>query len=249
MDNSRLILRTKRQRTMDVVLYTLMITGISICITNSVSFVWLWFDADIGRWDIHAISTLIPILVTPLVTWLAMDATRRLIYLAEENHRLANQDTLTGLPNRRAFMRRAEELQASVGADDVFVCMLGDVDDFKTVNDQYGHLVGDDVLAFIGQQLASLAADNSIVARFGGEEFAIAGVFPSKDAAVSYGETLVRSIERQVFVGHGHKLNITISVGLAEDNGGENLSMLLSRADKALYQAKHEGKNRLALTA
>lgn len=225
------------------------VTLVTIAFSLLVAFVWLSLDPVIDVRDIYLSCILIPLVVAPLGTIAGIRKQRLVEALAEENIRLANTDTLTGLPNRRAFMARALELQANTQVDQVFVCLIGDIDDFKLVNDQHGHPVGDDVLESLGRQLASLLTDSSIVARLGGEEFAIAGIFDSLDAARAYGETLVTSVSKRGFVGHGVKMNLTISMGLAADRGGEGVSALLSRADKALYRSKAEGKNRLTEAA
>lgn len=215
----------------------------------SMVFIWTSFDPNITPYEAYLGGLIIPLVIAPLASIVTLRLQIRVEELADENYKLANIDALTGLPNRRAFMARAETLQAMTGEGRVFVCLIGDVDNFKQVNDSHGHLVGDDVLSFLGQQLSALQTDDGIVARFGGEEFAVAGLFDSAEAARTYGETLIGSIARQSFVGRGVKLSVTISMGLAVDRGGEGVSALLSRADKALYRAKADGKNCLAEAA
>lgn len=212
-------------------------------------FVWTSFDPNITPHEAYLGGLIIPLIIAPFASFVTLRLQIRVEELADENYKLANIDSLTGLPNRRAFMRRTEALQALADADRIFVCMIGDADDFKQVNDTYGHPVGDDVLAFLGNQLLALEIDDGVVARLGGEEFAVGGLFGSLEEARTYGETLVGSIARQVFVGRGLKLSVTISVGMAVDRGGESMSALLSRADRALYAAKHDGKNRLSEAA
>lgn len=225
------------------------ITLASIAVSMLISFVWLSFDPNIEAWEIYLSCIIVPMIVAPLGTMIGVRKQRLVEALAEENMRLANIDSLTGLPNRRAFMARAGALQENCGDGRFFACLIGDADDFKRVNDSHGHLVGDDVLSFLGKQLSALETDEGIVARLGGEEFAVAGVFDSIEAARTYGETLIGSIARQTFVGQGVTISVTISIGLAVDRGGEGISALLSRADKALYCAKADGKNCLAEAA
>ncbi len=225
------------------------VTVIAIVTTMAVSLVWGTLDKKLTMLDIFIGSIVIPLCVAPIASISGTRAILAFGALADEQHRLANVDALTGLPNRRAFMARAQALQAMASEARLFVCLIGDADDFKQVNDSHGHLVGDDVLSFLGQQLSALETDDGIVARLGGEEFAVAGLFDSVEAARTYGETLVGSIARQTFVGRGVTLSVTISMGLAVDRGGEGVSALLSRADKALYRAKADGKNCLAEAA
>ncbi len=215
----------------------------------SMVFIWTFFDPNITPYEAYLGGLIIPLVIAPLASVVTLRLQIRVEELADENYKLANVDSLTGLPNRRAFMHRAEALQVLAGNGRIFVCMIGDADNFKRVNDTYGHPVGDDVLAFLGNQLLALEMDDGVVARLGGEEFAVAGLFGSLEEARTYGDALLGSIARQTFVGRGVSLSVTISMGLAVDRGGEGVSALLSRADKALYRAKADGKNCLAEAA
>jgi diguanylate cyclase (GGDEF)-like protein len=160
---------------------------------------------------------------------------------------LAFTDPSTGMPNRRAFAERAGARLAAGRRDgeDGFALILADVDRFKHVNDDYGHAAGDLLVKLIGERLAGQLGDDAIVARVGGDEFAICAAVKGK-AAAAIGSELVAAVREPFDLG-GFPVVITISLGLAETEGGDlegDVSALLNRADLALYAAKNGGRNR-----
>jgi len=156
--------------------------------------------------------------------------------LAAERH-AASHDPLTGLPNRRAFYRLAAALLADVGRRPLIAVVL-DLDDFKQVNDRYGHAAGDHVLISVAERLAAFAGDN-LVARLGGDEFAGLLVSPTVDrrwidhASRRLCEMLAAPIPLGTLT-----LRVTASVGLAPVTGPTQLTEALREADAAMYQAK-----------
>lgn len=163
-------------------------------------------------------------------------------------------DPLTGLYNRRFFTQRCEEAHAqSLRTDRPYSMLLIDVDFFKSINDKYGHDVGDHVLCVIARIMSKYVRGGDIVARLGGEEFGI--LCQDADALLALnvvGERLRMAIASQK-IDHGdHSLRVSVSVGVA--GGAPSSSEWQStycRADKALYEAKSKGRNavRLAMTS
>ncbi|MDH0649743.1 GGDEF domain-containing protein [Pseudomonas sp. GD03858] len=148
-------------------------------------------------------------------------------------------DALTEIPNRRSFMAKAEKQlrQADAGQ---FLAMI-DIDNFKQVNDRFGHDVGDEVLKRVAAHIKAAMIGHEI-ARLGGEEFAI--FFQGLDEAGA--ERQVAALCQRVREDlSAHP--VTISIGLARIAGGDTLSMALIRADQALYEAKHTGKDRFVI--
>ncbi len=170
---------------------------------------------------------------------------------AETMERLSVTDPLTGLYNRRFLERRLdEELNRSSRQDLQFTVMLLDLDNFKRYNDLCGHLAGDQCLKRVAGLLRTSAREMDIVTRYGGEEFCLVLPGTGKAEAVLVGERIRRAIEQEPFSGEGDLPGgrLTTSIGLAcfpED--GQSEQDLLHAADLALYQAKHEGRNRLVL--
>lgn len=153
-------------------------------------------------------------------------------------------DPLTGLPNRRGFNDRlAERMSAWNRRKEVFTIMLLDVDHFKRFNDQYGHVVGDRVLAGIGRALRTAVRREDAVARYGGEEFAVLLAGTSLEQAARAAQNVCEAISRLAIDHNGTKLFITASGGLAMIQSKEEAEALFQRADAALYAAKAAGRN------
>lgn len=156
--------------------------------------------------------------------------------------RMAETDVLTGLNNRRAFVRRAEQRLKSRRPSTL---LLLDLDRFKQINDQYGHSAGDKVLKVFSQFLKSLAGGSVHVGRLGGEEF---GMFLANRSGPDLEEAARQICEGvsvlRVEVG-GKKLSFTVSVGISDTHSsGHSFRRLFEDADTALYQAKRNGRNR-----
>ena len=164
----------------------------------------------------------------------------------EAEHRAAT-DTLTGLNNRSVFDRTLQESLAQVrgGGGTLSVLML-DIDHFKQFNDRFGHPVGDLVLRLVARVLASNVKGRDTVARYGGEEFAIVLTGAGLDAAATVGEQIRQAFSKMRLT---HKSteqpmgSITVSIGASVYRKGDSAAALLERADKALYYAKHTGRN------
>ncbi|MFJ4065764.1 GGDEF domain-containing protein [Pseudomonas sp. NPDC089996] len=148
-------------------------------------------------------------------------------------------DALTDIPNRRSFMAKAERMLRQ-SASGQYLAMV-DIDNFKQVNDRYGHDIGDEVLKRVAMHIKAGVADQAF-ARLGGEEFAIFFDGLDLQAAQQRVAALCQRVREDLGVPP-----VTISIGLARVLGEDSLSMALVRADQALYEAKHAGKDRFVL--
>jgi len=162
---------------------------------------------------------------------------------------LSLTDELTSLPNRRAFMRRLEDEVARVqryGFPLSFV--LIDLDHFKSVNDEYGHAAGDEVLRVYSKNILSIFRHHDMVARYGGEEFAVLLPNTDSDGAVRALNKVRRRANETRWQTNGTMSNVpTFSAGVSLYKPGESASAFIERADKALYRAKRLGRNRIEL--
>jgi diguanylate cyclase len=157
----------------------------------------------------------------------------------------ARTDSLTGLCNRRAYDQRLDELFAAYQqGGPSFVLALIDVDHFKSINDDYGHPVGDQVLRRLAAALEDELSDALIVARYGGEEFVALLRGPLQVAATRMNEVRksIRQLEHRI---PGVRLDVTISVGLSESRDDALIGPIVRRADAALYLAKETGRDRV----
>jgi diguanylate cyclase (GGDEF)-like protein len=156
---------------------------------------------------------------------------------------------LTGICNRRYFLELGERLlkQGARSKRPASLIML-DLDHFKAVNDQYGHAAGDAVIRESARLMIREVRETDLVARIGGEEFAILLPETGQETGSNVAERVRKGIEALAipFEGRPHPLRITASLGLAlADIGTDSLDSLLSKADQALYQAKEAGRNRV----
>jgi diguanylate cyclase len=164
----------------------------------------------------------------------------------EEQRQKALIDPLTGLPNRAAWSERLEHEigQWQQQGNTLLLAML-DLDHFKRINDNYGHLAGDKVLKIIANVLRKRLRGTDFIARFGGEEFVLLMPATLPMAGAKLLETLRASIEACPFHFKGERVTITISMGLTAFRPGEHSDLVLKRADQALYRAKNNGRNRV----
>ena len=159
----------------------------------------------------------------------------------------ALRDALTGTGNRIA-MDQALGREVEVARRHLLplsVLML-DLDHFKRINDEHGHSVGDDALRAVACTLKHSLRNVDMVFRFGGEEFLVLLSNTPGAAAMQVGERLRCAVQELDLAANGKRVSISISLGCATLNGGESANDLLRRADDALYEAKREGRNRLA---
>ena len=161
---------------------------------------------------------------------------------------LSMRDPLTGLFNRRV-MEEMLEIEACRRELSSFSLLTLDLDDFKKVNDTYGHAAGDEVLKWIATVMRQNFRKHDIIARYGGEEFAVLLPSTSAQIATDIGERLRKRIESGIFAFDGKAVKITASIGIAhrpvEDTCG--VREMMQKADHALYRAKNSGKNRICL--
>lgn len=176
----------------------------------------------------------------------------QLIHELEESRKIldaqANTDALTKLTNRRAFFGRASEALALMRRHgEHFSVLMMDIDHFKSINDTYGHQCGDYVLLEVAHILAQNIRTNDVLARLGGEEFAIATPYTNRLAALVLAERLRKSVETCEFKFKEKRVPVTISLGIAtlEKDAATDIDQLLALADKRLYVAKRRGRNRL----
>lgn len=153
--------------------------------------------------------------------------------------RLSRTDMLSGLLNRRAFLDAFEQARGPLAL------ILFDIDRFKVINDSLGHKAGDDVIVEVSQCLTDAAGDDVVVARIGGEEFAVLLSGERTTQAIDVADAIRRSVETKGLEVLGRQITVTISGGVAEGVAELGFSELFSGADRALYLAKASGRNRI----
>lgn len=166
----------------------------------------------------------------------------------EEQRQKALIDPLTGLPNRAAWSERLDhEVTRWQQHGNMLLLAMLDLDHFKRINDNYGHLAGDKVLKIIASVLRKRLRGSDFIARFGGEEFVLLVPDTTLPVGVKLAETLRAAIEACPFHFKGERVTITVSMGMTAFKPGERSELVLKRADQALYRAKDAGRNRVEL--
>ena len=165
----------------------------------------------------------------------------------EEFKHLAETDPLTDTYNRRALVEKlAGELDRTTRYGTVLTCLMLDIDNFKSINDTYGHLMGDRVLRLLAGILRREQRSVDVVARYGGEEFVVLLPETGLSGARIFAERILRRVAGHDFGEGGRPVRVTVSIGIAtypdeRVNDGESLLRL---ADTNLYKAKNDGRNR-----
>jgi diguanylate cyclase (GGDEF)-like protein len=162
----------------------------------------------------------------------------------EDLDRLVRHDPLTGAVNKGTF---EEELHLACAAAEAGLSLvLFDLDHFKAVNDTHGHTAGDMVLRGVGETVREMISEPHLFARVGGEEFALVAPGLSLEDAARLAERVREQVARRRFVFDGAEIPVTLSLGVCQRGPTESAAELYERADRALYAAKHGGRNRVS---
>ena len=169
---------------------------------------------------------------------------------AAEQRNRALTDSLTRLPNREAYEEAAaREVQRWQRYQRPLCLAVCDIDLFKSVNDSYGHVAGDEVLRQVAELLKQRLRGTDFLARYGGEEFVLLLPETERDEAVQVMQSVCELIELSPIQFENKRIGMTISIGVADFRGKDILQSAFTRADRALYQAKMNGRNRVELSA
>lgn len=194
-------------------------------------------------------AIIIPAIACPLIVYTLLTTLHGLTLARAELHAIAWKDPLTGLLNRRGFdeasARLIEQAQLAHTSVTAFMC---DIDGFKHINDTYGHDCGDAAIRHVCEILraAQEGLPNTTLGRQGGEEFALMTIGKSACEIARFAEEIRFTVEAAPISWEGDRIPLTISLGVSTSSAEEaSVSALMSRADKALYEAKKHGKNRV----
>ncbi len=167
--------------------------------------------------------------------------------LFTEVNRISTRDPLTLVNNRRGFFDVVHQKLAEIREFNLeYAYLMIDIDKFKSINDRYGHLVGDEVIKSVARKLSAHIRKDDIIGRFGGEEFIICLVGIAKEETLMLAERLRQDIASSFFTINGFQIRVTISIGIGHSQGAENtLDQLLAQADQAVYAAKNLGRNQV----
>jgi len=241
---------SEREYATGMVLTTIVMLVLAIAIAVGVT----WFTTRNHPPEIHSqalrTATLLPLVIVPLCAGIVglqgFFNHRRMLAFSE----LAHTDEMTELANRRAFMQRARNLFEETDLNYSGLCVfIIDLDHFKRVNDAYGHDAGDEVLIHASRQIAEAVPPDSIVARLGGEEFAVLMPYATSAQIHDRAEAVRYLVAARPCAYQDQLIRVSASVGVGIAHPRDSISTVMARADNALYEAKNDGRNRFVIAA
>lgn len=230
---------TELFRYIGVITAVCIVIALTVDVTNQLLFFVDW-PTCLRSWTITTVLVLI--LAVPISRTIGK-AHLELYRAKIQAEKLGRTDQLTGLPNRRALIE-------SVNANgfETLGLVIVDIDRFKRVNDTHGHLVGDAVIRSVGQSMATTLGAVGMVARVGGEEFALLSSGVSADIVAAKLNNFRDELSSTPIVIGGLAVRVTISAGVAMGREGDTFDQVYSEADRALYAAKRTGRNRVCIS-
>jgi diguanylate cyclase (GGDEF)-like protein len=227
-----------------VSLITLFSIVMSLIIT--ISFLELFGDGAVFIGVLIAIVA--PLIIAPVIGWYLVGLIIKSHQLEEAMRTLVTFDALTGVMTRRAFLAHCETVyQVAMRSQSTLAVIYIDMDDFKKINDTYGHAAGDEVLKSFGSVVNRCKRKSDLVGRIGGEEFSMVLHKTDADGALKFSNKIraVAKSEAVTFEGQVIDYNMSIGVAVFDKANPLSLDQLMRRADSALYQAKALGKDRV----
>ncbi|MEX0285111.1 MAG: GGDEF domain-containing protein [Paracoccaceae bacterium] len=218
--------------------FVAVVTAVSLF--SSVAITYLVSSSGLTRSALIP-SVGVPMIVAPLMAYWAANMMLRINELNRHLEHLLRHDQMTGLLNRRAFLERLE----TPGQMPSGTVLFADIDRFKSINDTYGHAVGDQVIRDVATILKTKSEPDGLAARFGGEEFVTYYPDDCVQHAHIRAEAIRSAVENQSMVVDGKVLKYTLSIGLDVFDGKRSLDDVLQAADEALYNAKRSGRNQV----
>lgn len=227
-----------------VSLITLTAVLVSVFVTISIREIF-----SLGLSPANVItSMIIPAIVSPIISWYIIGLLMDLDRSEKLQRKLATYDMLTGLMTRRAFFEHCDSLMKLIERTDSPICLAYiDLDNFKQINERYGHGGGDEVLKSFSSLLQPSFRKSDLIGRIGGEEFAIALPDTDLENSIRILEKIRLAARKDSVEYLGHDISYTISIGITVCDRSNNtrLDTLTQQADLALYNAKKSGKDRI----
>ena len=229
-------------RIWSIVFFTFLAVVLSVTIT---SITHITISSSVSSISLFT-AVIAPIIIAPILLWYIIDLLIKVHHLEEEQRKFATYDYLTGTMTRRLFLENSSSLlkQCERNNTNLTIAII-DIDNFKSVNDTFGHAGGDEVLRSFSALMRSVLRTNDMIGRIGGEEFAVAMFGENVENAIYALERLRISVEENTVNYLDKKIPYTISIGLAgyDAKHSNKIEIILKDADDALYKAKSLGKN------
>lgn len=232
--------------TRSVLFFSFISVCFSVAATYLASFLFMSWDIQLNLKAGLTISMVISLTLTPVMSFYMVRLFLEVDRLEEEMRELATYDSLTGLLTRRAFNERVNYFHKIAQRENLtYSLIIADLDNFKEINDQFGHQTGDQTLEVLGLAIRESLRESDLACRYGGDEFTF--FLPNTDTvqAKSFCERL-QVIIQELISCSSLNINLTASIGIASypENNAEFLDDMIGRADYAMYEVKKSGGNR-----
>ena len=232
----RIIIRLGQTKT--TVLLTISTTILSIIISIFAVYLARQFSIVLNIKAAFTISTVVPLIITPIFGWHLIGLMIRINHLESEMRDLATYDSLTGLLRRHAFFEKANFLFQIAKREQLpFSILILDLDNFKEINDLHGHLVGDQFLKELGTSLSSFSRETDLIGRFGGDEFIVFLFNANEDTAISFSNRIRDNISKLSILHNEVNIKCSASIGVYATKAAANIFLdeAMQKADTALY--------------
>lgn len=233
-----------------ILLITVFATIVSLIVTLIISRLLQLLGWQIDLWIAAVIALLVPLIVAPVVSWQVMELLFKIYHLERKMRDLAAYDSLTGFLSRHFFFQNADIVLKLAKREKKPLSVLAiDLDNFKQINDRYGHTAGDEVLKSFALTVRTVLRDSDLVGRTGGEEFIVVLPGASTDNALHIAGHLHAHIKESIVQYGEYPIRYTISIGLTSSSEieTESIEALFNQADKALYLSKKNGRDRTSV--
>ncbi|MCB0064837.1 MAG: GGDEF domain-containing protein [Caldilineaceae bacterium] len=192
-----------------------------------------------SAWTTYLVAGVVPLLIVPSVTYVLARTAYALTVTQAELLRLIHTDDLTALHNRRSLIDQGQSLVHKAAQEEqVLGLLLLDVDNFKHVNDSFGHMAGDEALCYLAQQIRNCTHADDLVARFGGDEFAVLRWGATHMEMADLAAAIQANLIAAPFIYQNHPCPLSVSAGVADTEKADTFDALLSATDVALYKRK-----------
>ncbi|HDD54966.1 MAG TPA: diguanylate cyclase [Chloroflexi bacterium] len=229
-----------------VALLSALTIAIALASTLAFTVLVIKLNVELNLNTVLLISVLVTLTIAPMMSWFIVGLFLKVDRLEAEMRLLATYDSLTGLLTRREFLERANYFHKVALREGLpYALIIADLDNFKEINDHFGHLTGDQTLEFFGEAILANLRESDLACRFGGDEFLFFLPNTSRDQAQQFGDRL-HSVITETIDCSDLEIDLSISLGIACYPGipAENVKDLISAADNAMYQAKRSGGNK-----
>lgn len=226
-----------------------ILTLVSIIASLIISYLACYYTQRPFGFFEFSVSAGIPLLIAPTVTWYIVGLLIKIHKMESDMRQLANFDMVTGMMSRRAFLTHYSSVFHAIARNQSSLTFIYiDIDNFKQINDRYGHAAGDEVLKSFSEILNLCKRKSDLAGRIGGEEFALALPDTNQQGAIKFAEKIRKIASKDSVELQNHSINYSVSIGLATYSRNQQTTApeLMALADKALYDAKSQGKNCVA---